>query len=145
MNPSNDRSEPLGIVVDRMPLEHLAGVIVVGPSNTPHVAVPADADTALVDWVTQVATNVRAGLGLDDAQGIARQQVLPIASLTCDDGEVRCATVTASMTVVPVEVVRRRLGELGTPCCPGMSGSGGSGCVPAIADRSELRLVLIQG
>jgi hypothetical protein len=139
-------AEPIGVVVDRLAMDHLGGVIVVGPSNIPHVAVDDDADTALVHWVTQVAANVRAGLGLDDAQAIARQQLLPLATVTDDDddGTTRCATVTAGMAGVPVEVVRRRLGELGTPCCPGMSGMGGAFCVPAIADRSNLRLVLIQ-
>lgn len=137
-------AEPIGIVVDRLDMDHLGGVIVVGPSNLPHVAVPVGADTALVHWVTQVATNIRAGHALDEAQENARQQLLPTDTITCDDGSVRCATITGGIAGVPVEVVRRRLGEIGTPCCPGMAGNGGDNCVPAIADRSQLRLVLIQ-
>ena len=131
-----------GLTIDRFHFRHLAGVIVVGPAGA-HVGIPDDADTALVRWVTTVAGYVRDGFGLDDAQHFARQQLLPPDGLVRDDGATRCATITAGMFGVPVEITRKRLADTGLECCP--IPYTGPDCVPAIHDRSDLRIVLIHG
>ena len=129
-------------MVERFAFQHLAGVIVLGPSGDAHVGVPDDADTALVRWVTAVAEYVVDGYGLDEAQALARQRLLPRTLLESDDGRAECSTVAGARAGVPVEVIRRRQDELGLGCCPGATPAG---CVRTINERRDLRVVLIAG